>query len=172
MRAESTQSREQIQMEGLGDSGKEHESQLCLGSGVFTDDCGLGHVASQAPRNWSEQGQGQGVITSHSFPRARGSRCQDVQRQWSGIGVWACRPRLVIPGVLSVVLEGSREIINSLPLTRRTYIKACVGWGCRSSREQKQEWEQKADFYGLPQFPCPTRGWQILCPHLQGCADG
>ena len=41
-----------------GRLGKEKESCLWLGSGVFTEDCGLMYMPSQIPRNWSEQGQG------------------------------------------------------------------------------------------------------------------
>ena len=36
--------------------GKERESHLCLGPGVFIEDGGLLYVYSQASKNWSEQG--------------------------------------------------------------------------------------------------------------------
>lgn len=66
-----------------GASGKlrkemEDESHLCLGTGVFIDDCGLVHMSCQVFRNWSEQGQGLGIHRKSFIPWSQGvwaSRC-------------------------------------------------------------------------------------------------
>ena len=56
----------------------------------------------------------------------------------------------------SLDVSCSKETINSLSLTRRTMLFALCSMckvGEQSWQEEKQEKEQKADFYGVLQFP-------------------
>lgn len=56
VRVEFTEDTERADTDGVsGKLGKERESHLCAGSGVFTEDGGLVYLSSQGSRNWSEQ---------------------------------------------------------------------------------------------------------------------
>lgn len=99
--------------EHLGDSGKKHESCLCLGG--FIEDGGQVHISSQASRNRLEQRQ---------EPRCYSLEPGGLGVEMSSSGgleytydscLWPFSP-----GPLLDVIS-SREVIDSLPFPRRTY---------------------------------------------------
>ena len=100
------------------------ESQLCLESVVFTEDCGSVLMSSWASRNTDKC---LGVLHKSLTPWSQGS-------WWvSGLGkyLWHHRPLL---RYCLIVLEASKETINSLTFTRRTHIS--VPWGMCKPEEQ------------------------------------
>ena len=74
-----------------------------LGDWVFTEDGGLVYMSSQASRNWyKERGVFRFSFINHL--------CPELLRYY-----------------LSIVLEDSKEIINSLTFTRRTFVICTKG---------------------------------------------
>lgn len=115
---------EQIQMDWVFQRLRKKGGSLIFvrSLGAFIDNCSLMHMSSQASRNWSEQGQGPGVHHKSLIPWSRGPWYWDVHCWWSGNVynfIWS-----LSPGPSSDVIY-SREIINPLSFTRRTY-SICV----------------------------------------------
>ena len=59
------------------------ESCPCLGSGIFTGDCGLVHVSSQATGTGQKKDWVWVFFVSHSFPEARGLGLEIVTVVWN-----------------------------------------------------------------------------------------
>lgn len=123
--------RQQIQTWHLGDPERKRNTNLIFaqGSGVFTEGGGLVYMSHQASKNLFEQGRVLRCPLSWLTPWSQGLRVKVFGV--SGLGECSWWPHSITLQILSIVLEESKEIINSLTFTWRTYIKACVRQGCR-----------------------------------------
>lgn len=93
-------------------------------------------------------------------------------------------PHPVISKIFSIMLEDSTEIIHSLSLTRRTYIKACIGQGAGPSKNRNRKGSKKQIFMASFSFPISTpqsplsprgmtsRGCYQLCYQENGLLGG
>lgn len=153
----------QIQTEHLGDSERKWRMSLIFAwdlgfllSMVVWCSCPLRHP-------WFGQNDEYQVsFISHLCPGAKGL---DMRLSWvSGLKKHWRWPYLDTPWMLSVVLEDSKEIINSLTFTSWMYIKACVRWGADPSKNRSRKRTKGKNnflFYGVPSVSLSHRTQKV-----------
>lgn len=132
------------------------ESYLCVGSGVFTDNCGLVHMFSQAYRNQSKQGQGPGVQHESLIPWNQG-----VLASSRGLaqGVWNKHMMTLPRHSIDIIQKTPKKSLTPYPLQGGLTLRHLQHGRGRSQQEQKKEREQKQIFMKSFSFPLSIVVW-------------